>query len=146
MNIRRPQQTIRVKALGLHWRGDRLLVAEVPDDTGAPKGVRPLGGTVEFGESWHDALIREFAEEMGVQARVTGAPQVFENIYTHHGMTGHEVVFAAEVAFDDSGFADRFTFAEDNGAVANALWIAPQELRQRGIALFPTALGNFLGN
>ena len=55
-----PSSTIRVKALGLHWRDGRLLASEVNRDDGTLKDVRPLGGTVEFGETWQDALIREF--------------------------------------------------------------------------------------
>ena len=59
----RPSSTIRVKALGLHWRDGRLLASEVNRDDGTLKGVRPLGGTVEFGETWQDALIREYQED-----------------------------------------------------------------------------------
>lgn len=51
MNIWRPPSRIRVKALGLHWLNGRLLAAEVYDDAGRIKGVRSLGGGVEFGET-----------------------------------------------------------------------------------------------
>lgn len=37
-----------------------LLAMEILNDAGDNNGVRPLGGTVEFGETWRDALIREF--------------------------------------------------------------------------------------
>ena len=57
MTVWRPKPAIRVIAIGLHWRDDRLLAVEVNDDHGAVKGVRPLGGGVEFGETWRDALI-----------------------------------------------------------------------------------------
>jgi hypothetical protein len=52
MNIWRPSQNIRVIAIGLNWRGDRLLAVEVLNDEAKLKGVRPLGGGVEFGETW----------------------------------------------------------------------------------------------
>ncbi len=60
----RPAQHGKVKALGLHWRDGKLLAAEVFDDQGRLKGVRPLGGGIEFGEHWQAALIREFKEEL----------------------------------------------------------------------------------
>ena len=66
MSTWRPHPHIRVVALGLHWRGGRLLAAEVRDDAARIKGVRPLGGEIEFGESWRTALVREFNEELGV--------------------------------------------------------------------------------
>jgi 8-oxo-dGTP pyrophosphatase MutT (NUDIX family) len=57
---------IRVVAIGLHWRNDRLLAAEVRDDAGRIKGVRPLGGEIDFDESWQAALVRKFHEELGL--------------------------------------------------------------------------------
>ena len=60
MTTWRPHSNIRGVAIGLHWRNDRLLAAEVRDDAGRIKGVRPLGGEIEFGESWQAALTREF--------------------------------------------------------------------------------------
>jgi ADP-ribose pyrophosphatase YjhB (NUDIX family) len=38
----------------------------VRDDAGRIKGVRPLGGEIEFGESWQAALVRKFHEELGI--------------------------------------------------------------------------------
>ena len=74
MNIWRPQQSIQVKALGLVWRNGLLLASEIYQDDGSIKGVRPLGGRIEFGERWQEALVREFDEELNVQAQVSGAP------------------------------------------------------------------------
>src|SRR5690606_23067881 len=90
MGIWRPASNIRLKALGLHWRDGKLLAAEVLDDAGHVKGVRPLGGTVEFGETAEAAVIREFEEELGITVKVGGAPIFMENIFTHGGQVGHE--------------------------------------------------------
>jgi ADP-ribose pyrophosphatase YjhB (NUDIX family) len=145
MNIWRPSQTIKVKALGLHWRGDRLLVADVYNDDGAVKGVRPLGGSVEFGEDWRSTLIREFREELDVEITIEDSVRVMENIYIHHGQTGHEVLFIAEVSFDDSGFPDGFRFAEDTGAECWARWVSLSQLNTEKTPLFPKGLEAFLG-
>ncbi|MFT5623572.1 MAG: hypothetical protein ACI8Z0_000060 [Lentimonas sp.] len=86
MNIWRPQQNIQVKALGLVWRKGLLLASEIYLDDGTVKGVRPLGGRLEFGETWRDALVREFNEELSVTVEVVGEPMILENIYTHQGL------------------------------------------------------------
>ena len=57
MSIWRPQQNILVKARGLVWRDGLLLASEIYLDDGSIKGVRPLGGRLEFGETWRDALV-----------------------------------------------------------------------------------------
>lgn len=143
----RPPQHVKVKALGLHWRDGKLLAAEVFDDQGRLVGVRPLGGGVEFGERWQAALVREFKEELGVDVQLTGAPLVMENIYTHHGATGHEVLFIGEVQFSTDCFAHltHIEFHEDNGTPCTARWFALSELDlPGGPALFPAGLKHTL--
>ena len=71
-DVWRPQQHIQVKALGLVWRNGLLLAGEIYLDDGTVKGVKPLGGRLEFGETWRDALVREFDEELGVAVEVIG--------------------------------------------------------------------------
>ena len=97
MTVWRPAPQIRLKALGLHWRGNRLLAAEVLDDAGRVKGVRPLGGSVEFGETTEAAVIREFQEELGITVETIGPPLLLENIFTHEGSVGHEILAIYDV-------------------------------------------------
>ena len=147
MTIWRPHSHIRVVALGLHWRGGRLLAAEVRDDAGRIKGVRPLGGEIEFGESWQTALVREFGEELGIDVAITSEPRMMENIFVHEGSTGHEVMFIAEVAFPDGAFAgqDRIDFREDNGEEIVARWFDLADLDVAGGPhLYPTGLKGLL--
>ena len=147
MTTWRPHPHIRVVAIGLHWRDGRLLAAEVRDDTGRIKGVRPLGGEIEFGESWQAALIREFDEELGIDVSITSEPLVMENIFVHEGATGHEVMFIVEVAFPDGAFAgqDRIDFREDNGEEIVARWFDLSELdAEGGPSLYPTGLMSLL--
>ena len=147
MTLWRPASNIRFKALGLHWRGDRLLATEVPDDAGRIKGVRPLGGTVEFGETAEAAVIREFQEELDIRISVLGAPVFMENIYTHEGSVGHEVLAIFDVAFPDGAFdgQSRISFQEDNGMTCWAEWFALDDLDQGdGPALYPSGLKQHL--
>lgn len=147
MTTWRPHAHIRVVALGLHWRDGRLLAAEVRDDAGRIKGVRPLGGEVEFGETWRAALEREFNEELGIEISLKGEAMMLENIFVHEGETGHEVMFISEVEFPDAAFRDqeRIDFREDNGAHIVARWFDLADLDVEGApSLFPAGLKDLL--
>lgn len=143
MTAWRPAPAIRFKALGLHWRAGRLLVAEVPDDAGAVKGMRPLGGTVEFGETAEAAVIREFSEELGIAVEPLGPPFFMENIYVHEGAAGHEILAIFELAFPPGVFANetRIAFAEADGTPCVAEWVALDALdAPGGPRLYPEGL------
>jgi 8-oxo-dGTP pyrophosphatase MutT (NUDIX family) len=147
MTTWRPHPHIRVVAIGLHWRAERLLAAEVRYDAGRIKGVRPLGGEIEFGESWRAALTREFSEELGIDISIKGEPMMMENIFIHEGATGHEVMFIAEVMFPDGAFSsqDRIDFREDNGEEIVARWFDLADLDvEGGPSLYPTGLKGLL--
>lgn len=117
MTVWTPSPAIAVKVIGLAWRGEELLVAEVEESDGRVKGVRPLGGSIEFGETREQALEREFVEELRCEIAVSGPWHCFENIYHHEGKTGHEFLFAANVRLGDADIyrRDRFHYLEHEG-------------------------------
>ena len=145
MTVWRPAQAIRVKVLGLAWRGHELLVSEVEDSLGRVKGVRPLGGCIEFGETREQALVRELAEELGCAVTVTGEWHAFENMYEHEGATGHEYIFAANVTLADHHFmaVDRFRYLESDESDCWACWHDPLAL-PKDIELFPGRLAGLI--
>jgi hypothetical protein len=136
-----PPPAVTAKVVGLAWRGSDLLVAEVVDSDGRVTGVRPLGGTIEFGETREQALAREFAEELGTAITVTGAWHTFENIYQHEGARGHEFIFAAGVRLAEAGYyrRERFAYLEHEGTRCCAVWLDPLRLPP-GVALYPDGL------
>ena len=138
---------IAVKVIGLAWRGGELLVAEVEDSDGRIKGVRPLGGSIELGETREEALRREFAEELGCTVTVTGPWHAFENIYRHEGATGHEFIFAANLHLGDEDLyrRDRFHYLEHEGTRCCALWLAPLRLPP-AVELYPAGLGRAIAD
>lgn len=146
MTFWRPHDGIRVKAIGLHWRRGKLLAAEVPDDGGRTKGVRPLGGSVEFGETWRDALKREFREELDVTIEVIGQPLVIENLYQHEGHQGHEIIFVSEIQCPELlNWPDQtISFTEDNGQSCTAAWFSLDTLDIGCAELYPTGLKQHL--
>ncbi|MEH7910376.1 NUDIX domain-containing protein [Rhizobium laguerreae] len=146
MTVWRPSQQIRVKVIGLAWRKDQLLAAEVEDDSGRIKGVRPLGGAIEFGESREEALHREFREELETDIRIVGPWHLLENIYEHHGAIGHEFIFAADIELADASLYERdeIHYSELDETAATARWFGRDSLRDAGIDLYPTGLDRLL--
>ncbi|WLE00055.1 NUDIX domain-containing protein [Agrobacterium leguminum] len=134
---------IRIKALGLLWRGPRFLAFEVYDHEGRVKGVRPLGGSVEFGEKAEDAVVREFREEIDTDVSVIAGPMVLENVFVHEGEPRHEVLFIFDLAFPRGAFDgwERIRFKEDDGTSMVAAWYDPRELDiDGGPELYPKGL------
>ena len=134
---------LRVKALGLHWRAGKILVFDVHDERGALKGVRPLGGGVEFGETSRAAVAREFQEELQVAVTVLSGPLVLENLFVDRGEPRHEILFLYDVAFPTGAFEgeEEIRFLESDGAPCVARWRAPEDLDAPGApALYPAGL------
>ncbi|MBY5648289.1 NUDIX domain-containing protein [Rhizobium leguminosarum] len=146
MTVWPPSQQIRVKVIGLAWRKDQLLAAEVEDDGGRIKGVRPLGGAIEFGESREEALHREFREELETDIRIVGPWHLLENIYEHHGAIGHEFIFVADIELTDASLYERdeIRYSELDETAATARWFGRDSLRDAGIDLYPTGLDRLL--
>ncbi|WP_305984136.1 NUDIX hydrolase [Roseibium sp. MMSF_3544] len=146
MPVWRPANFITVKAHALIWQDDALLLCDVYDDSGRVTGMRPLGGTVEFGEPWRDALQREFLEELGARITLLDTHFVFENIFEHHGVMGHEIVFACHAHFHDSSYykMDALIFEESDETQALAKWVSLAELDAKGLELYPAGLAHRL--
>lgn len=123
---------IRLLALGAVRRGNDLLVEEgVNPDTGEPF-YRLLGGGVEFGEHSRDAVVREFAEELGVEFAVASHVGTFEQVFTYDGETNHEVwrVYEGRIVDGWPYEAESFRFTEpDLGTEHLAQWVPIGELR-----------------
>jgi len=138
----RPIESVLVKVIGIVVYRGRLLAAEILDDKGRVKGVRPLGGRVERGETREDALHREFDEELGCAISLHGNWRVYENIYMHHGVVGHEYLFARNVSLLDASLhaQEHIVFSEDGGMEVSARWYDLKNLQQGNPALFPIEL------
>lgn len=144
MTIWKPPPAVCVKVIGLAWHGARLLAAEVEGSDGSVKGIRPLGGSIDFGETREQALHREFMEELGCCVTICGEWHVFENLYQHEGATGHEYVFAADVTLSDRSLYDREEITVNDTVPALARWFDLREVTTRGLELYPAGLQGLL--
>ncbi len=141
----RPKPIVRPIAIGVIRRGETLLVVAVADDSGAIKGWRPLGGTIELGERATDTLRREFLEELGEPIAEPRLITVLESLYLHHGAQGHEIVFVFETAFADAGVYGHDEFRFRDGDVDNTTqWVDIARFRSGREQLFPSGLIEFL--
>lgn len=137
---------IRNKALAIIHRadpsGDSILVCAIPDDAGNIKGWRPLGGSIEFGEIAAQTVARELHEEIQATAIIGKQIGVMENIYTHEGEHGHEIVFLFETTLTDAGLAvdAEFIVVEDTGTRFKAAWMPVARFKTGQDALFPDGL------
>ncbi len=137
----RPRQSIRAISLGLPICDGRLLVSAVTEDDGRTKGWRPLGGGIDFGESAEAAVLRELAEEIHAEAKIVTRLGVFENIYSHQGQQGHEVVFAFEVELISFGLAAADEFVLEDGEFRDrAAWIPLNDFQNGNETLLPDGL------
>ena len=115
---------------------------EVLADDGKVKGVRPLGGLIEFGETRDAAIKREFKEELDTDIVCSGSWNTFENLYVHGGKRGHEIVFAIDIELMDKGLysKDIIAFSEDSGSDCTARWLPIDDLKKGLVALYPDGL------
>jgi len=146
MNKWRPAQSILVKVIGIVLHRGHMLAAEVYNDAQELKGIRPLGGRVEFGETREAALRREFHEELNADIDITSAWRMFENLYEHEGQIGHEYILCANVGLLDSALYQQelVVFSEDSGDEVMAKWFSIKESKRGNIAVFPDGLVDLL--
>jgi len=142
----RPHPGIQIKVLGLAFCNGSLLCMQVTTDSGTVKGVRPLGGGVEFGETRAAALAREFEEELSTGIRITGDWMVIENLYRHEGQQGHEFDFAVPVEMDNKALYDIKQTSIADSTMAAVGWFRRQEFEQRGWRLYPDGLADMIGD
>ena len=136
---------IRVLALGLIRDGDRTFISEGYDPVKQQTFYRAMGGGVDFGETSHDALQREFQEE--IQAELTNIQYLgcLENLFVFNGNPGHEIIQLYRCDFVDPKFyqLEQLTFAEGKRE-KTALWVDISRFKSGELKLVPEQFLEYL--
>jgi 8-oxo-dGTP pyrophosphatase MutT (NUDIX family) len=115
---------IRVLALGLIRRDDRIFLSQGYDPVKKQTFYRAMGGGIDFGETSLEGLKREFMEE--IQAELTNIKYIacLENIFNYDGQIGHELIQLYQCDFVDPKFyqLEQLTFSEGDRKKI-ALWV-----------------------
>jgi ADP-ribose pyrophosphatase YjhB (NUDIX family) len=133
---------IRLKALGVFKHENRFLFSKHYDATHQDYFVRPLGGTVEFGEQSKDTLHREIQEEINAAITEVQLLQVIEDMFEHHGKPFHDVVFLYQARFVDEAIyqQSQITCEESDGIVYEAYWLSLEEIKEKQYRIVPQGL------
>lgn len=137
-----PPGRIRALAIAIIRRGDAILVAEGFDTAKPETFYRPLGGQIEFGEPAEAALRRELREEICAELQDVRYRFTLENLFTHQGQKGHEIVMVFEAVLADPPFYDResMTGHEDDGVPFTATWKRLSDFGPGRPPLYPDGL------
>ena len=133
---------IRLIALCICRREDKILVMEGRDSVKDQMFYRPLGGGIEFGETGAEAAARELLEE--VNAIVNDVRYLFtlENIFVHEGKPSHEVALMYNgLLADETLYAKPLIEGfEANGERIKAVWKSLHEFDNGHPPLYPSGL------
>lgn len=102
----------------LIWDKDRFLACQRPANKSRALLWEFVGGKVEAGESFEDALIRECREELAVTVKPLDI--FMEVVHEYPDLTVHLVLFNAKIAEGE------ITLLEHN----DAHWLSPSEIPQ----------------
>lgn len=136
---------IRIQALALVRRDDRILVETGRDEVKDETFFRLLGGTVEFGETGAETLRRELREELGAEADVGPLVATIENLFTYEGEAAHEICLVYECSLRDERLyaRDEWEALEEtpSGVVIHPVsWRAIDFFGPSGDTLYPEEL------
>ena len=137
---------IRPIALCVFMNNNRILVFEGYDSVKNETYYRPLGGGIEFGESGEIAVRREIVEELHSEIEELKHLGYLENIFTHNGNTGHEIVMIYDGALTKAELYDQaeIEVIEANGERIRVVWKSLHEFEEGKSILYPIGLFEML--
>jgi ADP-ribose pyrophosphatase YjhB (NUDIX family) len=139
---------IRAIAICVIQNGESIFVFEGYDQPKGETFYRPLGGTIEFSEHSSETVRRELREEIGAEIIHVRYLGTLENIFTHEGMQGHEIVMVYEGDFADPSLYSQadITGQEDEGGMFKAMWMPLAHFAAAKSPLYPDGFLELLWN
>jgi 8-oxo-dGTP pyrophosphatase MutT (NUDIX family) len=115
---------IRCKAMCVCSYQESILVASGEDPQNGATFYRPLGGSIEFGETSQSAIVREIKEEIGADIIDVKLLGVLESLFEFEGKRCHEVVFIYDAELvDEKLYAQKTIIGQEtDGSEISATW------------------------
>ncbi len=130
---------IRVKAMLIAASDDlayHAVTLNPPTDENPDGYHRLIGGSVELGETHHDAIVREVAEELGATILDLAFAATLENIFRIDGVLGHEIVFLYSGRLEPQPARRAATLTESDGSIVPVVW-RPLDDADEYLPLYP---------
>ncbi|MBI3536579.1 MAG: NUDIX hydrolase [Chloroflexi bacterium] len=144
-------KVIRALAICVFRNGDKILVGAGFDSVKQQTFYRPLGGSIEFGETSADTITRELKEELDAQVCDLKFLGTLENIFTFEGERGHEIVLVYDGKFVDASLYARkelkgFEKDDAHSPHFRAVWKTLSEFDPIHAPVYPNGLVELLSN
>ncbi len=137
---------VQAKALCLIQQASRLLVTEYYDNVKQKTFYRPLGGTIEFGETGSETVAREMLEEIHTRVNNIRYLGTLENIFIYNGQKGHQImrVYSADLADQSLYDIPVIPAQEDADEPLKVVWMPIDDFRQNRAILYPDGILDLL--
>lgn len=133
---------IKVKSLAWIEQPGLTFVVKMPDSVKHDEYYRPIGGSVEYGETALAAVKREVLEELHTEIEVIGEPLILENRFICEGKSGYEIDFIFPSRFTDKRFYENkpYRLVESDACEFEALWVPMDDCLSGKLRLVPEEL------
>lgn len=109
-----------------------------------PRGYhRLIGGSIEFGETHREAIVREVVEELSATILDLQHVGVVENVFEIDGEAGHEIVFLYSGRLNPEPAIAGATLTESDGSVVPVVW-RPFDDSGEVVPLYPAGVNGIL--
>lgn len=138
--IRNNQFRVMVRAI--FSKGNTILATEGKSSTKDARFFILPGGTIEFGETSKDALIREMHEELHARLKNVKYMGVMEHLFSFKGEKHHEIAFIYSAQFSDSSFYKKSIIGgiEDTGKKFKCAWMPISDFKKGKYLLVPRGM------
>lgn len=130
--------SIRVKVMCLVTDGKRVLVGKGHDSLKKEDFYRVLGGSLNFGETVKDGMLREIKEELDCKVEDMKLVDVIENIFVYEGKKGHEITFLFRGYLHDQRLcAQKMVHIIEDSYEFDAEWVPVNDIINKKVVLYP---------